>query len=263
MFAFKVAKHVKSNAIVYAKDGATVGIGAGQMSRVDSARIAALKAADAAKAAGERSRSPRLGGGLRRLLPLRRRPAGGRRGRRHRRHPARRLHARRRGHRRRRRQPASPWSSPASATSAIDSGVRPRGSDPCDTCHAPLCHCRLLVRRGRRLGRRRPRFEVVLRIRRDARRGRRRGAHCHGGLAGRGARRRSSHSRRRDFNRSTRRPSSSTQRAPHGVPPPPCGEGLGVGVDPRRTSACRKKRNRVDAQIAADARLRVRLHPHP
>jgi phosphoribosylaminoimidazolecarboxamide formyltransferase/IMP cyclohydrolase len=52
-FAFKVAKHVKSNAIVYARDGATVGIGAGQMSRVDSARIAALKAADAARAAGE------------------------------------------------------------------------------------------------------------------------------------------------------------------------------------------------------------------
>ena len=44
-FAFRVAKHVKSNAIVYAKDGATVGIGAGQMSRVDSARIAARKAA--------------------------------------------------------------------------------------------------------------------------------------------------------------------------------------------------------------------------
>jgi phosphoribosylaminoimidazolecarboxamide formyltransferase/IMP cyclohydrolase len=51
-FAFKVAKHVKSNAIVYAKDGATAGIGAGQMSRVDSSRIAALKAAEAAKAAG-------------------------------------------------------------------------------------------------------------------------------------------------------------------------------------------------------------------
>jgi phosphoribosylaminoimidazolecarboxamide formyltransferase/IMP cyclohydrolase len=51
-FAFKVAKHVKSNAIVYAKDGATVGVGAGQMSRVDSARIAARKAEDAAKAAG-------------------------------------------------------------------------------------------------------------------------------------------------------------------------------------------------------------------
>jgi len=52
LFAFKVAKHVKSNAVVYVKDGATVGIGAGQMSRVDSERIAALKAADAATAMG-------------------------------------------------------------------------------------------------------------------------------------------------------------------------------------------------------------------
>jgi phosphoribosylaminoimidazolecarboxamide formyltransferase/IMP cyclohydrolase len=51
-FAFRVAKHVKSNAIVYAKDGATVGVGAGQMSRVDSARIAARKALDATEAAG-------------------------------------------------------------------------------------------------------------------------------------------------------------------------------------------------------------------
>jgi phosphoribosylaminoimidazolecarboxamide formyltransferase/IMP cyclohydrolase len=51
-FAFRVAKHVKSNAIVYAKDSATVGIGAGQMSRVDSSRIAARKALDAAEAAG-------------------------------------------------------------------------------------------------------------------------------------------------------------------------------------------------------------------
>ncbi|MBO0905535.1 bifunctional phosphoribosylaminoimidazolecarboxamide formyltransferase/IMP cyclohydrolase [Jiella sonneratiae] len=51
-FAFRVAKHVKSNTIVYAKGGATVGIGAGQMSRVDSARIAARKAEDAAQAAG-------------------------------------------------------------------------------------------------------------------------------------------------------------------------------------------------------------------
>jgi phosphoribosylaminoimidazolecarboxamide formyltransferase / IMP cyclohydrolase len=51
-FAFRVAKHVKSNAIVYAKDGATVGIGAGQMSRVDSSRIAARKAIDAAESAG-------------------------------------------------------------------------------------------------------------------------------------------------------------------------------------------------------------------
>jgi phosphoribosylaminoimidazolecarboxamide formyltransferase/IMP cyclohydrolase len=53
IFAFRVCKHVKSNAIVYAKHGATVGIGAGQSSRVDSARIAAWKAAEAAKAAGE------------------------------------------------------------------------------------------------------------------------------------------------------------------------------------------------------------------
>lgn len=51
-FAFRVAKHVKSNAIVYARDLATVGIGAGQMSRVDSSRIAAWKAGEAAKAAG-------------------------------------------------------------------------------------------------------------------------------------------------------------------------------------------------------------------
>ncbi len=48
-FAFRVAKHVKSNTIVYAKDRATVGIGAGQMSRIDAARIAASKAVDAAK----------------------------------------------------------------------------------------------------------------------------------------------------------------------------------------------------------------------
>jgi phosphoribosylaminoimidazolecarboxamide formyltransferase/IMP cyclohydrolase len=53
LFAFRVCKHVKSNAIVYARNGATVGIGAGQMSRVDSARIAVRKAADAAEAAGE------------------------------------------------------------------------------------------------------------------------------------------------------------------------------------------------------------------
>ena len=52
LFAFTVGKHVKSNAIVYVKDGATVGIGAGQMSRVDSARIAARKSQDAAEAAG-------------------------------------------------------------------------------------------------------------------------------------------------------------------------------------------------------------------
>ena len=52
LFAWKVAKHVKSNAIVYAKDGATVGIGAGQMSRVDSCRIAARKSQDMAGTLG-------------------------------------------------------------------------------------------------------------------------------------------------------------------------------------------------------------------
>ena len=51
--AFRICKHVKSNAIVYVKEGATVGIGAGQMSRVDSARIAAIKSAEAAVAAGQ------------------------------------------------------------------------------------------------------------------------------------------------------------------------------------------------------------------
>jgi phosphoribosylaminoimidazolecarboxamide formyltransferase/IMP cyclohydrolase len=60
LFAFTVAKHVKSNAIVYAKDRATLGIGAGQMSRVDAARIAVLKAAEAAKAA-RRAENPIAG----------------------------------------------------------------------------------------------------------------------------------------------------------------------------------------------------------
>ncbi|MBC7986681.1 MAG: bifunctional phosphoribosylaminoimidazolecarboxamide formyltransferase/IMP cyclohydrolase [Sphingomonadaceae bacterium] len=52
LFAWTVAKHVRSNAIVYAKDGATAGIGAGQMNRLESARIAAWKARDAAEKAG-------------------------------------------------------------------------------------------------------------------------------------------------------------------------------------------------------------------
>lgn len=52
LFAFRVCKHVKSNAIIYVKDGCTVGIGAGQMSRVDSSRIAAWKSKEAADAAG-------------------------------------------------------------------------------------------------------------------------------------------------------------------------------------------------------------------
>ena len=54
-FAWRVAKHVKSNAIVYAKDGATAGVGAGQMNRLESARIAAWKAKDAAEKAGWKS----------------------------------------------------------------------------------------------------------------------------------------------------------------------------------------------------------------
>ncbi len=52
LFAWKVAKHVRSNAIIYVRDGATVGIGAGQMSRVDSTRIAAHKARDMMNACG-------------------------------------------------------------------------------------------------------------------------------------------------------------------------------------------------------------------
>src|SRR5690606_34224047 len=52
LFAWTVAKHVKSNAIVYAKDGVTAGIGAGQMNRRDSARIAAIKAREAAETHG-------------------------------------------------------------------------------------------------------------------------------------------------------------------------------------------------------------------
>ncbi|MBK5912268.1 bifunctional phosphoribosylaminoimidazolecarboxamide formyltransferase/IMP cyclohydrolase [Rhodothalassium salexigens] len=53
LFAFAVCKHVKSNAIVYARDAMTVGIGAGQMNRLDSSRIAAIRAAEAAETAGE------------------------------------------------------------------------------------------------------------------------------------------------------------------------------------------------------------------
>jgi phosphoribosylaminoimidazolecarboxamide formyltransferase/IMP cyclohydrolase len=60
LFADIIAKHVKSNAIVFAQGGATVGIGAGQMSRVDSVRIAAAKAAEAGKSAGLQQ-SPTIG----------------------------------------------------------------------------------------------------------------------------------------------------------------------------------------------------------
>src|SRR3954467_2634776 len=111
-FAFRVAKHVKSNTIVYAKDLATVGIGAGQMSRVDSARIAARKAQDAAdeaKLAEPMTRGSGVagggkpggadgqgfGGGVGCVLPVRRRAPGCDRSRRDRGDPARRLDARR------------------------------------------------------------------------------------------------------------------------------------------------------------------------
>ena len=71
LFAWKVCKHVRSNAIVLARGLATIGIGAGQMSRVDSVRLAVDKARE------NRPGSARgLRDGVRCLLPLRRRPAG-------------------------------------------------------------------------------------------------------------------------------------------------------------------------------------------
>ena len=79
-FAWKVCKHVRSNAIVFAKDRATIGIGAGQMSRVDSVRLAVEKAQ--AAFGEEAGAARRLRRRLRRLLPVRRRAAGGDRGRR-------------------------------------------------------------------------------------------------------------------------------------------------------------------------------------
>ena len=104
LFAWTVAKHVKSNAIVYAKDGATAGIGAGQMNRLESARIAAWKAQGRGREGRlGRAAHDRLGGRLGRLLPLRRRPARRGRGGRDGGDPARRLDPRRGGDRRRRR----------------------------------------------------------------------------------------------------------------------------------------------------------------
>ncbi len=114
MFAWKVAKYVKSNAIVFCKGGMTMGVGAGQMSRLDSARIASIKA----RHAGLSLQKHR--GGQRRLLPLPRRPGrGGGRGR-HLRGPARRLHARPGGHRRGQRARRGHGLHAACATSAID-----------------------------------------------------------------------------------------------------------------------------------------------
>ena len=71
LFAWTVAKHVKSNAIIYAKDGVTTGIGAGQMNRLESARIAGWKAKDAAENSGLGSGAHyRLGSCIRCVLPV-------------------------------------------------------------------------------------------------------------------------------------------------------------------------------------------------
>ena len=90
VFAMRVCKHVRSNAIVLSKGLATAGIGAGQMSRVDSVRIAVDKAG------ARRHRPHRRGDGVGRLLPVRRRPERRDRGRRAGDHPAGRLAPRRR-----------------------------------------------------------------------------------------------------------------------------------------------------------------------
>ena len=101
LFAFRIVKHVKSNAIVFAKNLATVGVGAGQMSRVDSARIAVAKAEEIGRAAGLTGRSHKgQRRRIRRIFSVCRwvDRGGGRRG--HRRHPAGRFHAGSRGYRR-------------------------------------------------------------------------------------------------------------------------------------------------------------------
>ena len=98
LFAWKVCRHVRSNAIVFARDGATLGIGAGQMSRVDSVRIAIEKAREARGDEADGLLAG-LGPRLRRVLPLPRRPPAGDRRRSHVVHPAGRLEARRRGRR--------------------------------------------------------------------------------------------------------------------------------------------------------------------
>ena len=104
---------MRSNAIVIGNDLGTIGIGAGQMSRVDAVRFAVEKAQETQPA-----KLDGAGAGLGRVLPVRRRPAGRDRGGREGDHPAGRLEARPGSDRGLRRAPASRWSSPAAATSA-------------------------------------------------------------------------------------------------------------------------------------------------
>ena len=104
LFAWTVAKHVKSNAIVYAKDGVTAGIGAGQMNRRDSSRIAALTREGGSRGQWlARAAHGRLGGRIGRLFPVCRRLARRGRSRRDRGHSAGRLDPRRGSDRCRRR----------------------------------------------------------------------------------------------------------------------------------------------------------------
>ncbi len=124
-FAFAVCKHVKSNAIVFAKDGATVGIGAGQMSRLDSVAIAVRKATEVAAAAGAGAPGdPRQRGRFRCLLPVRRWSRGRLGGGRHRGDPARRQHARCRGDRGRRSRRCGDGVHRPPALSALDRTLR-------------------------------------------------------------------------------------------------------------------------------------------
>ena len=116
-----VAKYVKSNAIVFCEGGMTLGVGAGQMSRVDSARIASIKAAE------RRACRCRLGGGERRLLPVPRRPRRRHRCRRQLRDPARRQRCATTRSSPPPTSAASRWCSPACAISGIEphAGARP------------------------------------------------------------------------------------------------------------------------------------------
>ena len=135
LFAWKVCKHVRSNAIVLARDLASVGIGAGQMSRVDSVKLAIEKAAGHGhRPHGRRAR-------LRRLLPVLRRAAARRRRGRHGDHPARRLEARPRGGRGRRRRRHLDGLHPPPPLPALG-GARPPGAAP-----RPVCACSSSIRR--------------------------------------------------------------------------------------------------------------------